>query len=99
MGSRTTCSRLFVRCLPSQATNISRDQAQLLYATILVTTHHRRADVTVTGTAVARAIKRVTLTKERGTWKLTSYGDALQRCPAKEHRLHAARRSPSAAVG
>lgn len=99
MGSRTSCPKLFVRCLPSKATNINRDQAQLLYATILVATHHHRADVTVAGTAVARAIKRVTLAKERGTWKLTSYGDALRRCPHKGHRLHAARRSPSATVG
>jgi hypothetical protein len=99
MGSRTTCSKLFVRCLPSQATNISRDQAQLLFATILVETHRRRANVTVAGTAVARAIKRVSLAKERGTWKLTSYGDALQRCPLKQHRLRAARHSSGAAVG
>jgi hypothetical protein len=99
MGVRTTCSKLFVRCLPSRATNISRDQAQLLYATILVATHHRKADVTVGGTAVARAIKRVTLAKERRTWKLTSYGDALQRCPLKGHRLRAARRSPGGPVG
>jgi hypothetical protein len=99
MGPRASCAKLFVQCLPSKATNISRDQAQLLYATIQVATHHHKADVTVAGTAVARALKRVTLAKERGTWKLTSYGDALQRCPRKEHRLHAARRSPSATVG
>lgn len=99
MGSRTTCSKLFVRCLPSKATNISRDQAQLLYATIQVATHHHKADVTVAGTAVARAIKRVTLAKERGTWKLTSYGDALRRCPRKEHRLRAGRGSPRPTVG
>jgi hypothetical protein len=99
MGSRISCAELFVRCLPSKATNISRDQAQLLYSTIQVTTHHHSADVTVAGTAVARAIKRVTLRKEQGTWKLTSSGDALQRCRRKEHRLHAARRSPSATVG
>jgi hypothetical protein len=99
MPARTTCSKLFARCLPSNATNISRDQSQLLYATIVVETHRHKADVTVAGTAVARAIKGVTLAKERRTWKLTSYGYALQRCPAKEHRLHAARRSPGAAVG
>jgi hypothetical protein len=101
MGSRTTCSKLFILCLPSKATNISRDQSQLLYATIQVATHHHnhRADATVTGTAVARAIKRVTLAKERHTWKLTSYGDALRSCPHKEHRLRADRGSPRSTVG
>jgi hypothetical protein len=101
MGSRTSCSKLFVQCLPSKATNISRDQAQLLYATIQVATHHHnhKADVTVAGTAVARAIKRVTLAKERGTWKLTSYGDALRRCPHEVHRLRANRGSPRSTVG
>lgn len=97
MGSKTSCSKLFVRCLPSQATNISRDQSQLLFATIQVETHRRKADVAVGGTAVARAIKRVTLAKERGTWKLTAYGEALQRCQLKDHRLRAARHSPGAA--
>lgn len=99
MGSRTSCSKLFVQCLPSKATNIRRDQSQLLYATILVATHHHKADATVAGTAVARAIKRVTLAKERGTWKLTSYGDALRRCSRKEHRLRADRGSPRPTVG
>lgn len=99
MGSRTTCSKLFVHCLPSRATNISLDQSQLLYATIQVETHHHKADATVAGTAVARAIKRVTLAKERHTWKLTSYGDALRRCPHKDHRLRAARGSPRPTVG
>jgi hypothetical protein len=99
MASPTTCSKLFVRCLPSKATKISRDQSQLLYATIQVATHHHKADATVAGTAVARAIKRVTLAKERRTWKLTSYGDALRRCPHKEHRLRAARGSPRPTVG
>ena len=99
MGSRTTCSKLFVQCLPSKATNISRDQSQLLYATIQVATHHHKADATVAGTAVARAIRRVTLAKERRTWKLTSYGYALRRCPRKEHRLRAARGSPRPTVG
>lgn len=99
MGSRTTCSKLFVKCLPSKATNISRDQAQLLYATIQVATRQHRSDATVAGTAVARAIKRVTLAKQRGTWKLTSYGDALRRCPQKKHRLRADRGSPRPTVG
>lgn len=96
MGSRITCPGLFVRCLPSQATNLSRDQSQLLYATIVVTTHRRKAQVAVSGTAVTRAIRSVTVAKERRTWKLTSYGRALALCP-REHPLRAAGRSPSRA--
>ena len=99
MGSRTTCSKLFVQCLPSKATHISSDQSQLLYATIQVATRHHKADATVSGTAVARAIRRVTLAKERRTWKLTSYGDALRRCRRKEHRVRADGGSPRPTVG
>jgi hypothetical protein len=98
MGSKTSCARLFVRCLPSQATNISRDQSQLLYATILPYTRHGRGHVTVAGTAVAKAIRKVNIAKERGTWKLTSYGYALERCPT-QHPLRAAKHSRQAAVG
>lgn len=98
MGSRTSCSHLFVRCLPSNATNIKRDQSQLLFANIQVVSHRKTADVTVGGTAVARAIRQVTVAKERGTWKLTSYGHALTQCPLKPHRLRASR-SSKAAVG
>lgn len=97
IGSRTSCPALFVRCLPSQATNLSRDQSQLLYATIVVSTHRHKARVAVSGTAETKALKSVTLAKERGTWKLTSYGKALERCP-REHRLRADRPS-SRAVG
>jgi hypothetical protein len=99
LGSRTTCSHLFVRCLPSNALNINRDQSQLLYANVQVVTHRKKADVKVGGTAVARAIREVTVAKERGTWKLTSFGEALTHCQLKQHRLRAARRSPRATVG
>lgn len=98
MGSRTSCAKLFVRCLPNNATNIKRDQSQLLFANILVSTHRRKAEVTVSGTAVARAVRRVSLTKNRGTWTLTSYGHALETCPLREHRLRADR-SPKTEVG
>jgi ribonuclease PH len=62
-------------------------------------THRNKADVTVGGTAVARAIREVTVADERGTWKLTSFGEALAQCQLKQHRLRAARRSPRATVG
>jgi hypothetical protein len=95
MGSRTPCSHLFRRCLPNQATKISHDQTQLLYANIQVISHRNKADVKVGGTTVARAIREVTAAKEHKTWKLTSYGEALQRCPAKARRLRASRRTPA----
>lgn len=99
MGGRVSCASLFVRCLPSNALKINQDQSQLLYASIAVSTHRKKATATVSGTAVASAISHVTLAKERGTWKLTSYGVALERCPRTGRRLRAARRSPRAAVG
>lgn len=93
MGGRVSCASLFTRCLPSNALNINRDQSQLLYATILVSTHRKKADATVSGTAVARAVGRVTLAKEHGTWDLTSYGAAFARCPRKARRPRGARRA------
>ena len=97
-GQHISCPTVFARCLPSKVTNLKHDQSQLLYATILVTTHRKTADATVSGTAVARAIKHVSLAKERGTWKLTSYGQALKTC-SRARRLRAGRHSPRAAVG
>lgn len=99
MGGRVGCASLFIRCLPSNALKITQDQSQLLYATIVVSTHHKKAAASVSGTAVARAIRHVTLAKEHGTWKLTSYGVALERCPRTGRRLRASRRSPRPAVG
>jgi hypothetical protein len=68
------------RCLPYNAQVAKRDQSQLLYATVNITVKRSRADATVSGTAVARAVKEVSLAKEGRHWVLTSYGSAITGC-------------------
>jgi hypothetical protein len=82
-GSRASCKTVLARCLPYNATVAKRDQSQLLYATVQVRIDHAKAKADVSGTTVARAIKQVTLAKERGSWTLTSYGAALRGCVAR----------------
>ncbi len=77
---RVTCEKRFARCLPHTVTSLPKDQTQLFYSNIQVTTSDSKATATVSGTAVARAIRHVTLSDERGNWKLTSYGQAVDRC-------------------
>ncbi len=79
-GSRATCKAVLARCLPYNANLLKRDQSQLLYATVEVQIAHQNARASVSGTEVARALKEVTLAKERGNWVLTSYGAALRGC-------------------
>jgi hypothetical protein len=79
-GSRATCKTVLARCLPYNANLLKRDQSQLLYATVEVQIAHNRAKAAVSGTAVARSLKEVTLGKTRGGWVLTSYGAALRGC-------------------
>jgi hypothetical protein len=88
-GSRTTCSAVYTRCLPDDAQVLNRDQSQLLFANVQVSVEGSKAAAAVSGTAVARAIKKVTLAKEHGHWKLTSYGKGLNGC----RRLHRAAHS------
>lgn len=78
--SHVTCEKLFARCLPDTVTSLPKDQTQLFYSNVQVTTSGSQAKATVSGTAVARAIRHVTLAEERGNWKLTSYGQAVDRC-------------------
>jgi hypothetical protein len=79
-GSRVSCEKVLARCLPYNATIAKRDQSQLLYATVQVRIERSRAAANVSGTAVARKIREVTLTKKGGSWELTSYGTALKGC-------------------
>jgi hypothetical protein len=77
---RIGCPTVFVRCLPNNVIRLKRDQTQLLYASIQLNVSGDKASADVSGTTVARAIRKVTLADERGTWKLTSYGQAVHRC-------------------
>ena len=83
---RITCPTVFVRCLPDNVIRLARDQTQLLYASIQINTNGDKATADVSGTAVARALRRVTLADKQGVWYLTSYGRAVQRCRLKNRR-------------
>jgi hypothetical protein len=79
-GSRVSCPRLFARCLPKGSVALRHDQAQLLYANADLQVHGSRADVRLSGTAVASAAKEVTLIERRTQWQLTSAGRVITRC-------------------
>jgi hypothetical protein len=74
------CQAVFARCLPNEARALARDQTQQLYANINLTTTGKTAVAVVTGTAVARTVRSVTLAEQGGNWRLTSPGEKLQRC-------------------
>jgi hypothetical protein len=84
--TRQKCAALLDRCLPNSIRVSASDQSQLLYVTIDIQTSGRKAQGTLSGLPVARAIKRVTLIRQRGRWRLTTPGQAITRCV---HRLHA----------
>jgi hypothetical protein len=86
--SRAGCAALLARCLPTNASVLQKDQAQLFYANVEVTTDGPRAAVRTSGTAVARRIREVTLAKERGHWQLTTYGEV--KCRAGSGRVKSA---------
>jgi hypothetical protein len=83
---RITCAKVFVRCLPDNVIRLARDQTQLLYASIQLNVTGKTASATGGGTVVARAIRNVTLTDQQGIWKLTSYGQAVNRCRLSKPR-------------
>jgi hypothetical protein len=74
------CETVFAHCLPNQARASAHDQTQQLYANIDLMTTGKTAVALVSGTAVARTVKRVTLADQGGNWRLTSAGEKLQRC-------------------
>jgi hypothetical protein len=84
-ASHAGCATLLARCLPTNASVLKKDQAQLFYANVSTTTDGPRAIVRTSGTAVARKIHRVTLANEQGHWRLTSYGEV--RCAAARGRV------------
>ena len=83
---RITCAKVFVRCLPDNVIRLARDQTQLLYASIQLNVTGKTASATVGGTVVARAIRNVTLADQQGIWKLTAYGQAVNRCRLSKPR-------------
>ncbi len=88
---RVTCAKVFVRCLPDNVIRLTHDQTQLLYASIQLNVTGKTATASVGGTVVARAIRNVTLAEQQGTWRLTSYGQAVRHCnlnKARHRRNH-----------
>ena len=85
---RTGCAVLLRRCLPKQALALKSDQTQLLYANINVTLSDKGqiADADTSATPVATEIKHVTLKHERGVWKFTGLGHAIEACRPSAHK-------------
>jgi hypothetical protein len=83
-----SCPALLNRCLPNKIEVSAADQSQLLYVTIDIQTSGRRAQGTLSGLPVARAIKRVTLVRQRGRWRLTTPGQTVSRCVRRLHADH-----------
>jgi hypothetical protein len=84
MRSHAGCATLLARCLPTNASVLQKDQAQLFYANVEIATAGPNATVRTSGTAVARKIREVRLAKEQGRWQLTTYGEV--RCRAGHGR-------------
>ncbi len=84
-GVHGSCTTVLTRCLPSHALVLKEDQSQLFYATVQVTTQGSTARAAVSRTAVADALKEVTLQQTRTGWELTSPGSGLTAC-SKRHR-------------
>jgi len=74
------CQTALARCLPNEARALARDQTQQLYANINLTTTGKTAVALLSGTAVARTVKSVTLADQGGNWRLSSPGEKLQHC-------------------
>lgn len=85
---RTSCATLFRRCLPNRSVVLKSDQTQLLYADINVTLsdNGKVANADTSATRVATELKHVTLKHERGVWKFTGFGRAIEACRASAHR-------------
>lgn len=83
--ARSTCAEIFHRCLPHKTIVLKQDETQLLYANIDVTRAGADATAQVSGTLVASELKHVTLRNERAGWKLTGFGQAIERCRFIHH--------------
>jgi hypothetical protein len=81
----TTCANLFRTCLPHKTLILNTDQTQLYYANIQVSVTGSDATAAVSGTAVARELKHVSLKNEKTVWKVTGFGEAIDRCRLTHH--------------
>ena len=86
--AHVSCETLFQKCLPDSVINLPKDQTQLFYSSIRISTVGNTASATVSGTTVARAIRHVTLAQSKGNWSLTSYGKAVESCHLTKPRSH-----------
>jgi hypothetical protein len=86
--ARMSCATFFRRCLPNRSVDLKSDQTQLLYANIDVSLSHHGtvANADTSATQVATELKHVTLTQERGVWKVTGFGRAIAVCRPNAHR-------------
>lgn len=84
----TNCVALFRRCLPNRSLVLKSDQTQLLYADIEVTlsNHNSVANADTSATPVAAELKHVTLKHEKGVWRFTGFGKAIEACRLTAHR-------------
>ena len=87
---RTSCVKLFSRCLPNLSRVLKKDQTQLLYANINVSLSDKGtvADADTSATPVATELRHVTLKHEHGTWKFTGFGKAIEACHQAAHKPH-----------
>jgi hypothetical protein len=87
--ARMSCPTFFRRCLPNRIV-LKSDQTQLLYANIDVSLSDKGkvANADTSATPVATELKHVTLTHEKGVWKVTGFGRAIQVCRpnARQHK-------------
>lgn len=77
---RVPCQARFARCLPNESAALAHDQTQQLYANINLRTTGKTAVAFLSGTAVARTVRSVTLADRGGKWRLTSPGEKIARC-------------------
>jgi hypothetical protein len=85
---RMSCVKLFSRCLRNRAIVLKSDQTQLLYANIDValSDNNTVANADTSATPVATELKHVTLKHEKGVWKFTGFGQAIEGCRATHHK-------------
>jgi hypothetical protein len=80
------CAALLRHCIPDRILILSGDQSQLLYVNVDIQAAGPRAQATLSGLPVARAIRRVALVRRRGRWELTTAGQTVIRCVARLHQ-------------